>query len=113
MSSDDVASFLAELSTHSSVTNMDVSNLATVFAPTLMHARDTSDPGKFLLDVGLSTLVVAYLIEDAVTKYKAQQLTASASTLTSSMDMTTLERELYVSISLSVSLCGLGLIVVM
>ncbi len=43
---------------------MDISNLATIFAPTVMHSRESrDDPSKFLAEIGFSTTVLLHLIK--------------------------------------------------
>ena len=56
---------------------MTIANLATVFAPTLMHDRDTSNPGKFLIDVGLSNVILLYLMKGYEQKILTQQAQAA------------------------------------
>eukprot|EP01035_Chromulina_nebulosa_P018064 gene18064-23711_t len=43
---------------------MDASNLATVFAPTLMRSRDADNAAKFLSEVGFSSIILLHLIQN-------------------------------------------------
>lgn len=43
---------------------MDESNLATIFAPTIMHSRESKDdPTIFLSEIGFSTTILLHLIK--------------------------------------------------
>lgn len=43
---------------------MDESNLATIFAPTIMHSRESKDdPTIFLSEIGFSTNILLHLIK--------------------------------------------------
>jgi len=61
---DNLLYFLAEVASFSSVNNMDASNLATVFAPTLMRSRDADNAAKFLSEVGFSSIILLHLIQN-------------------------------------------------
>lgn len=66
-------SFLAEVASHADKNNMDASNLATVFAPTVMRSRDSADPAKFLLDIGHSTGILNHLIRANLPSFQAKE----------------------------------------